>query len=89
MKNKCNCLKTAGLLELTGPFSREDNTLKRTFEYYWGNSKKWGLKFKPFPIFNTNGEISKNLEYLNKLYAQGYRVFVGFSRSPLWNIHCR
>ena len=82
-KKKCSCLKTAGLLELTGPFSDEDNALKKTFDFYWANSKKWGLKFKPFPIFNTNGEISKNIEYLEKLYAQGYRIFVGFSRSTI------
>jgi len=77
------CLKTAGLLELTGPFSQEDNALKETFNYYWQNSLKFGLPFRKFPIYNTNGEISTNLKYLDELYQKGYRIFVGFSRSTI------
>ena len=31
MKKKSNILKTAGLLELTGPFSTDDTSAKKTF----------------------------------------------------------
>jgi hypothetical protein len=45
MKKKSNVLKTAALLELTGPFSSEDIAAKKTFEYYWANKCKYGLPF--------------------------------------------
>lgn len=76
-------LKTVGLLELTGSFDKEDTGIKQTFEYYWKNSKKFGLNFKKFPICDTKGDIDLNLKYLNKFYKKGYRVFIGFSRSSM------
>lgn len=76
-------LKTAALLELTGPFQKEDNGLKNTFEYYWNISKRMGLKYKKFPIYDTKGDVTLNLKYLDKLYKRGYRIFIGFSRSSI------
>jgi len=84
MKSKCCCkLKTIGLLELTGPFSSLDITLDKTFKYYWNKKKYPSLPFKPFPIVNTVGLVSKNIELLDKYYAKGFRLFVGFSRSQI------
>lgn len=76
-------IKTVGLLELTGSFDQEDIGVKQTFEYYWKNSKRFGLKFKEFPICDTKGDIKLNLKYLNKFYKKGYRIFIGFSRSSM------
>jgi hypothetical protein len=83
MKKKSNILKTAGLLELTGPFSIEDISAKKTFEYYWANKCKYSLPFNKFPIYNTQGSIERNIQLLNCLYKCGYRIFVGFSRSSI------
>ena len=83
MKKKSNILKTAGLLELTGPFSTDDTSAKKTFEYYWTNKCKYGLPFNKFPIYNTEGTVKRNLELLDCLYKCGYRIFVGFSRSSI------
>lgn len=80
---KNNIVKTAGLLELTGPFSPNDISAKKTFEYYWDRKSKYGLPFNKFPIYNTEGSITKNLELLDCLYKCGYRIFVRFSRSSI------
>lgn len=82
-KKNNNILKTAGLLELTGPFSNDDTAIKKTFEYYWANKCKYSLPFNKFPIYNTQGSIKRNLQLLNCLYKCGYRIFVGFSRSSI------
>ncbi len=36
-----------------------------------------------FPIIETDGTIENNLELLNKYYDEGYRYFLGFSRSTI------
>ena len=82
-KKNNNILKTAGLLELTGPFSNDDTAKKKTFEYYWDRKCKYSLPFNKFPIYNTKGSIKRNLKLLNCLYKCGYRIFVGFSRSSI------
>ena len=82
-KKNNNILKTAGLLELTGPFSNDDIAKKKTFEYYWDRKCKYSLPFNKFPIYNTKGSIKRNLKLLNCLYKCGYRIFVGFSRSSI------
>jgi hypothetical protein len=84
MKLKCNSkLKTIALLELTGAFSNIDNSLVQTFKYYWDKKRYPSLQFKPFPIVNTSGIIEKTLILLDKYYAKGFRLFVGFSRSQI------
>ena len=83
MKKNNNILKTAGLLELTGPFSLDDISIKKTFEYYWANKCKYSLPFNKFPIYDTQGSVKRNIQLLNCLYKCGYRIFVGFSRSSL------
>lgn len=84
MKPKCCCkLKTIALLELTGSYSIIDNATANTFKYYWDKKKYPSLPFKPFPIVNTGGLIDKTLILLDKYYAKGFRLFVGFNRSPI------
>jgi hypothetical protein len=82
-KKNNNILKTAGLLELSVPFSKDDISVKKTFEYYWARKCKYSLPFTPFPIYNTGGSIKRNLQLLNCLYKCGYRIFIGFSRSSI------
>ena len=84
MKSKCYPkLKTIALLELNGPFSNIDNSLAKTFRYYWDKKKYPSLPFKPFPIENTSGLIEKTLLLLDKYYAKGFRLFIGFNRSNI------
>ena len=84
MKTKCYPkLKTIGLLELTGPSSVFDIILQNTFKYYWDKKKYPSLPFQPFPIINTSGLIEKTLKLLDKYYAKGFRLFVGFTRSQI------
>jgi hypothetical protein len=79
--------KTAALLELTGNQSYsnqlDDNNIKKTFEFYWKNSKKYNLGFNSFRIFDTKGRIDITLKYLNDLYKAGIRIFIGFNRSQI------
>jgi len=79
--------KTAALLELTGNQSYsnqlDDNNIKKTFEFYWKNSKKYNLDFNKFDIFDTKGRIDITLKYLNDLYKAGFRIFIGFNRSQI------
>jgi hypothetical protein len=84
MKSKCCCkLKTIALLELTGSYAPIDNVLAKTFKYYWDRKCKYSLPFKPFPIVNTEGLIEKTLILLDKYYAKGFRLFIGFNRSQI------
>jgi hypothetical protein len=84
MKSKCCCkLKTIALLELTGSYAPIDNALAKTFKYYWDRKCKYSLPFKPFPIVNTEGFIEKTLILLDKYYAKGFRLFIGFNRSQI------
>ena len=84
MKSKCCCkLKTIALLELNGPYANIDNAVAKTFKYYWDKKKYPSLPFRPFPIANTSGLIGKTLELLDKYYAKGFRLFIGFNRSNI------
>lgn len=75
MKLKCCCkLKTIALI---------DNAIAKTFRYYWDKKKYPSLPFIPFPIANTAGLIEKTLELLDKYYAKGFRLFIGFNRSNI------
>jgi hypothetical protein len=83
MEKKNKKLKTAALLELTGPFSNNDISVKKTFKYYWANKSNYNLPFNKFPIYNTEGSVKRNIQLLNCLYKYGYRIFIGFSRSSI------
>ena len=75
-----NLPKTIALLELTDGFTSNDNSVKKTFEFYWNN---YPSEFKKFLIVDTKGKINITLQYLEYYYNQGYRIFVGFSRSSI------
>ena len=84
MKPKCYPkLKTIGLLEFNGPYANIDNAIAKTFRYYWDKKKYPSLPFKPFPIINTGGLIEKTILLLDKYYAKGFRLFIGFNRSNI------
>jgi hypothetical protein len=84
MKPKCNPkLKTIALLEFNGPYANIDNAVAKTFRYYWDKKKYPSLPFQPFPIANTSGLIDKTLLLLDKYYAKGFRLFIGFNRSQI------
>ncbi len=75
-----NLFTTIALLELTDGFTSNDNSVKKTFEFYWNN---YPSEFKSFPIVDTKGKIDLTLQYLEYYYNQGYRIFIGFSRSSI------
>ncbi len=76
-------LKTIALLELTGIGTIiYDNSVKKTFEYYFTNNSK---EFKTFPIVDTEGSVKKTLYFLDLYYNLGYRIFIGFNRSSMLN----
>ncbi len=41
------------------------------------------ISIPKFPIIETDGSTENNLELLNKYYNEGYRIFLGFSRSTI------
>ena len=47
------------------------------FSWYQDNS------LPKFPVIETNATVENNLELLNKYYDEGYRIFLGFSRSTI------
>ncbi len=74
-------LKAVALLELTGTIGavEADNTVKNTMGYYWTTTKL----FDPLSIYDTEGSLTKTLQLLDKYYNEGYRIFIGFSRSTI------
>lgn len=72
--------KALCLLELTqSPISEEENIIKEAI--YDLQYRK--TSFSKFPIVNTEGSIEKTLQFLRSYYDQGYRIFMGFSRSTI------
>ncbi len=71
--------KIVALLELTNGSVTTDNNTKDTLYYYWSNSND----FPKFPIYNTDGSLEKTIELLQKYYDEGFRIFLGFSRSNI------
>ncbi len=71
--------KAIGLLELTNSPSDIDQVLYNSIYYYWYND----LDLPKFPIVNTEASITKTIQLLDKYYTNGYRLFLGFSRSTV------
>jgi hypothetical protein len=71
--------KVIALLELTNSPSDIDIILNDSIYFYWYND----LNLPRFPIINSESSISKTIELLDKYYAEGYRIFLGFSRSTV------
>ncbi len=68
--------RTIALLALNGDIGNLN--IQNTLEFYWKNYPK---EFKAFPIVNTDGDIIKTIELLEKYYNLGYRFFMGFTSS--------
>ncbi len=71
-----NLPKTVALLALNGDLGNIG--VKNTLEFYW---KNYPEQFKPFPIADTQGDIQKTIDLLDKYYNLGFRYFVGFTSS--------
>ena len=71
--------KAIALLELTNYSNNIDTIYQQSLYFYWYNNPD----FKPFPIIDTKSSIPYTLELLNKYYDEGYRIFLGFSRSSV------
>jgi hypothetical protein len=71
--------KAIALLELTNSPSDIDQVLNDSIYFYWYND----LTLPRFPIINTEASIQKTIELLDKYYNEGYRIFLGFSRSTV------
>ena len=80
--------KAIALLEINNPNLNFDTILNYAVYHYWNYNKT----LPRFPIINTYKEgdddatiIQKNIDLLNKYYNDGYRIFLGFSRSTILN----
>ena len=73
--------KAIALLELTNYSNNIDTIYNDSLYYYWYKNPS----FPNFPIIDTGSSIPNTLTLLDTYYAQGYRVFLGFSRSSVVN----
>jgi hypothetical protein len=80
------------MLELSAGYT-DDFYKKESFEYIWS---KYSYKYPSIQIIDTSKDIytgdiiinnnkiiDNNIAYLNKYYSNGYRIFLGFSRSTI------
>ena len=75
-KNNKYCNPIA-LLELTNSSSNLDKYFQDSLYFYWYNDKS----LPEFPIIDTEASNENTLSLLNKYYNEGYRIFLGFSKS--------
>jgi len=71
--------KAIALFELTNYINNIDTIFNDSLYYYWNKNSN----FPKFPIVDTEYSIPKTLELLDLYYSQGYRIFLGFSRSSV------
>lgn len=71
--------KAIALLELTNYSNNIDTIYNESLYYYWYNNQY----FPKFPIIDTGSSITNTLSLLETYYSQGYRIFLGFSRSSV------
>jgi hypothetical protein len=71
--------KAVALLELTNGPSDIDLTFYDSIYYFWYND----TSLPRFPIIDTTASIAKTIELLDEYYNNGYRIFLGFSRSTV------
>ena len=67
------------LLELTNGAYESDNSILKTLSYYWTQTNN----FVDMKIYDTAGDKDTTLNLLDKCYAEGIRIFLGFSRSTM------
>ena len=73
--------KAIALFELTNYSNNIDTIYNDSLYYYWYKNPN----FPKFPIIDTGSSIPNTLTLLDTYYAQGYRIFLGFSRSTVVN----
>lgn len=71
--------KPIALLELTNYSNNIDTIYNDSLYYYWYKNQN----FPKFPIIDTGSSIPNTLTLLDTYYSQGYRIFLGFSRSTV------
>jgi hypothetical protein len=71
--------KPIALLELTNYSNNIDTIYNDSLYYYWYKNPN----FPKFPIIDTGSSIPNTLTLLDTYYSEGYRIFLGFSRSTV------
>ena len=71
--------KAIALFELSINPNPVDPTYRDSLYYVWYKNNS----FPKFPIIDTEGDINKTINLLELYYNQGYRIFLGFSRSSV------
>ena len=71
--------RAVALLELTNYSNNIDTIYKESLYYYWYKNPA----FPKFPILDTQSSVNNTINLLNSTYAQGVRVYLGFSRSTM------
>lgn len=71
--------KAIALFELSINPNPVDPIYRDSLYYFWYKNNS----FPKFPIIDTEGDINKTINLLDTYYNQGYRIFLGFSRSSV------
>ena len=79
IKNTIKYKKPIALLELTKNTNLNDLIYRDSLQYFWFKNPD----FENFPIIDTETNLEYTLLLLNKYYNEGYRIFLGFTRSTI------
>lgn len=71
--------KAIALFDLTKYTSNMDTIFRDSLYYYWYKDNT----LPRFPIIDTETNIEKTLDLIKLYYSQGYRIFLGMSRSSV------
>ena len=75
--------KVVALLELGDGFFSADTNVLKTFSYYWTTTTIFTHFIVEDTTIDSEDVIANTLNLLNKYYDNGYRLFLGFSRSSV------
>ncbi len=71
--------KAIAILQIDDPTYPPDNNIRDSIFYYW----YMNTTLPRFPIIKTDGTVEDIIRLLDKYYAEGYRYFLGLTRSTL------
>jgi hypothetical protein len=71
--------KPIALFELTENILKNDLIYRDSLYYFWFKNPE----LDKFPIVDTKSNLEYTIKLLNKYYNEGYRIFLGFSRSTI------
>lgn len=74
-----NDLKTIAFIQIDDSSYPPDQVIYESIFDYWYQDEN----IPRFPIIDTDGSVSNNLFLLEKYYQEGYRIFLGFTRSTV------